>query len=772
MLLIAVFEQYKKVAYAATPKTAIEKTLQNSSGSSTVENVSINSSLGFNVGYNKKQFTSVGYVIGKDNSFKTYDKNDVFEKRDYAIVNLYDARLKSKDNIKTKNYSSAELNISTSILKDFFEKRRSQYGTQFSELDLVEKHYAPKTGGDIQSVDVISKGDTKVNGITYRKVIYKIVNTKLIKTTSTTEAYYLVKDGKPFAITLTTANDRDQEFVASLRGIITNVSYGTNQQSAKYGSSNSASGGKVSKKVSDTALNTPYKLKSDTALKVVAKNQPATVRIGMAYCAKVTLKLTNGQPFTTLDEACNAAIGSGSIISDKGYVSTNGHVVTMKPNDVILYGLLGPIQESGDNTSLVKFLQYMSMNGQAAQVDELIRLIESNDQKAIDKLSAAIDAIPPAQLDTTGSEKYQFAIQLGKAPLRLKVDGVNASYVYIKDQIVSAKLVDKNFNVYDDINTGTFTRSDVAVLKINDKVTGGFPVIKLGSINGLKENDLVTAIGYPYFVDSGTDTKQKYTFPTATQGKVLEIGYDSPGSKRKVVNMTTPIAAGNSGGPAFSKNGLMIGLNTYGQSASEDEFSISSIFRDVADLKQLLDKNNVSATGTSELSKVWSSAIDDFSAGQYVEAQKGFAAVSAKYPSFYLADSFLKTTNEQIEAANKENNLRIMMIVIGIVIVAVVISLILFIRKLIKHNRADPGSYIPNQQTPPITQQFTQAPVSQQPPVVVTPTLQYPPVDSVPTEPIDQTTPVPLPQTPQQDVAGSQQTIEVRIDHNDDKTNA
>lgn len=766
---VVAFEQYKKISHAVSPAPAIQKTLENSSGASGVENVLIKSSLGFSVNYNKKQFTSIGYVISPENSFKTHEGDDLLKERGYAIINLYDTRVKTKDNISKGNFSSADMDITTSILADFFAKRRAEYGAQLSDLDLVEKHFTPKTGGNTESVKIESRDDVEVGGITYRKVVYSIVNSKLIRTKSITEAYYLVRDGKPIAITLRDANDRDQEFVASLRNNIENINYGTEQQSSKYGLSNSDSDGKVSDKVSETGLNTPYSLSSNTALEVVAKNQPATVRVGMIYCTKVTLKLANGSPFMTLEEACNGAIGSGSIISNKGYISTNGHVVTMKPNDVILNALVAPFQKSGDRTQIVKFLEYLRVSGQSAQVEEFIRLIQAQNQEAIEKLLSVIDSIPASQFDTGGSEKYQYAIQLGKKPLKIKTDGATMSNVYSKNEIVSAELVDKNFNIYDDIQAGNFTQSDVAVLKINDSENSDYPIVRLGSINGIKQGDIVTAIGYPGFVDGGVDTKQEYTFPTATQGKVLEVVSDSPGSQRKIVNMTTPIAQGNSGGPAFSSDGTMIGLNTYGEGSLGDSFSVTSTFRDVDDLKKLLEKNKVQASSNSELSQIWSTAIDDFSASRYKKARQGFSTVSNQYPSFYLADSFIKTTDEQIEIASKENTLKIILLAIVIVALAVFVSLILFIKKLRAHNRISPELYSPIQQQMP-NQSYSQNVAPQQPqsgmPSGVAPIPEQPSVEALPQQPAQQT--IPITNVPQKVQSIEQKTVEVVIDHDED----
>lgn len=777
--------QYLSSANPVSPNDALKEALQQDAVKDfNKNNVSINSGLGFGVSYDKRQFVGNAQVIhpnedpSKVRSVMS-ESNEVFKTRDYAIINLYDQRIKNKDNIKRGNFSSSELSIVSTALKpkDFFDKRRATYGKQLSELDLTEKHFSPKPGSTqytTTSVSEIGRSNIKVNGDVYRKVTYQddIVYSKVsLKSKYIYEKYYLVKDGRPFAINVTNVNDKDQEFVASLRASISNIHYGSEQTSSQYGDRNSAVGGKVSSRVSSTNLNTPYRLKSGTAIKVVAKSQPATVRVGMAYCTTITLKLPGGQPFITLPNACNGGIGTGSIISSKGYVSTNGHVTTMKPSDVMLTAI-APV--SGDLGPLKRFIEYLQATGLQAQSDAIINGIENSDPEIVSTVQNVIDSIPPSQI-SANEEKYQFVIQLGKKPIKVSIDGRQYSYKLAKDQIVKAEVVDRNFNIYDDISTGEFTASDVAILKITDKVSGGFPVLKLGSIDSLKKGDLITAIGYPAFVDGGTETRQKYTFPTATQGEVVDIMRDSPTSQRNIVNMTTPIGHGNSGGPAMSTQATMLGLNTYGFGSmstgddGEEGFSVASGFRDVADLKQLLAKNNIKIDGSSSLSNIWSSGIDDFSKANYRTAKEKFAQVKKDYPAFYLSDIFLGASNKQVAIEDKENAAKLAMIFWSIALVIGIVGVALLVWQLKKHNRTGPGPYNPTQQTSPTpAQQYNQPPASPQPPIAA-PTLQYPPADAIPTEPIEQT--IPSPQTPQQDITGSQQTIEVRIDHNDDKTN-
>lgn len=778
--------------YNALEKTTPAQNIQQSLvyDASQDENMELfDSSLGFTIPYNKKQYTAIGYTIKPDLSFQTYKGQDVLKKREYAIANFYDSRINNKDNVKLKKYSSAELDVSTNINNDFFERRKAQYGANLSEIDLVEKFFAPKVDAANEAVEVIRSNKTTIENVEYRHVVYKTTNKKLFKSTSVIEKYYTVQDGKPFAVTLFHADDTDQEFVASLRSLIAAISYGAEQQSSQYGDENSRSSGKVSDRVEDTAVNIPKDLKYKTALEVVAKNQPSTVRIGTVYCVKVQLINTDKSPGDIFDKACNGAIGSGSIISNDGYISTNGHVVTLKPQDVLPMAILIPFFQGKDEKPLRTYLAYLVKNGILRQddVEEVVSAIAKADDDMINQLVTSIATIPNEQLKIE-SDTYKYAIQLGKQPIRLLDNQQEYTFNYKDNEIVEATLVDKNFNINDDINTGVFTASDVAVLKITDSKK--YPIMKIGSINNLKEGDLVTAIGYPAFVDNGLDTKQKYTFPTATQGKVKSIEYDSDDKQRRLVGSNTPIAAGNSGGPAFSQEGQYIGLNTYGVPGckTDDCFGQHSFFRDVNDLKQLVEKNNITLQQNSEISQVWNKGIDDFAQSNFGSAKQQFLAVKQKYPSFYLADSFLKVTDEQLAIERKETTLKIAIgLLIGFFTITV-IGAILLLRKVLHHHKEEAintAQLSPQQtQNPTFTSPTIQQVITQQQPQNSTnlsprpyeQPIQGQPKDNSSNQPdassekmlIQNTSPVtsqPEKTIPNPIVGAS---VEVKIDHNQD----
>jgi len=68
--------------------------------------------------------------------------------------------------------------------------------------------------------------------------------------------------------------------------------------------------------------NVLQQLDKATLVNVIAKNQPAVVRILTVYCADITV--TSGTASLKEKDSCSAGVGSGSIISSDGYIATNG----------------------------------------------------------------------------------------------------------------------------------------------------------------------------------------------------------------------------------------------------------------------------------------------------------------------------------------------------------------------------------------------------------------------------------------------------------------
>ena len=97
---------------------------------------------------------------------------------------------------------------------------------------------------------------------------------------------------------------------------------------------------------------------------------------------------------------------------------------------------------------------------------------------------------------------------------------------------------------------GADPRTDIAVLKIN--AGHPLPYIQLGNSAGVKPGEWVVAMGNPFGLGG-----------TVTAGIVSAISRDiGDGPYDQFIQIDAPINQGNSGGPLFTQDGKVVGMNT------------------------------------------------------------------------------------------------------------------------------------------------------------------------------------------------------------------
>jgi serine protease Do len=97
---------------------------------------------------------------------------------------------------------------------------------------------------------------------------------------------------------------------------------------------------------------------------------------------------------------------------------------------------------------------------------------------------------------------------------------------------------------------GTDPRTDIAVLKVESK--DKLPFIELGDSASVRPGEWVVAMGNPFGLGG-----------TVTAGIVSALGRDiGAGPYDDYIQIDAPINQGNSGGPLFTQDGRVIGINT------------------------------------------------------------------------------------------------------------------------------------------------------------------------------------------------------------------
>jgi S1-C subfamily serine protease len=436
----------------------------------------------------------------------------------------------------------------------------------------------------------------------------------------------------------------------------------------------------------DGTSNIPKDLDPTTLLDVVAKNQPAVVRVVTIYCAD--LRLTHQVYSYTIDDACNGGVGSGSFISSDGYIATNGHVVVVSERSA-LAGSLDTVEKIDTYLDFAVLAGLMTAK-ESASIKTGVR---TSDDTAFSALDSVISGMPIAMIEARNAQTL-YGIQLGNDPMRVELEGDRLAISY-SNTVIPAMLTDSDFDPETatiGLQTGQFTTSDVALLKAD----GSFPYVELGDVGNLSVGDQLTAIGFPALVDNALDTDKWQTVPSITQGRVLDITIDADTNGRKIVGSDVQIAQGSSGGPSFNNAGQQVGLNTYGDFECGDASCFGNAhIRDVADVRALVVKNNITLK-TGGITDTWSIALSDYAAGNYSKALEGLGKVQDQYPANYMVAPLARVAREHVgsttDTSTAFQTTTVIAIVYGILAGAVVIIVVTVVLLIIyfthRHNTA------------------------------------------------------------------------------------
>lgn len=762
---------------------ALQEVLQVQQASENLKTVK--SKLGFAIKYYEPMIFGTGYVLTSPTDSQRVSGADLAgSDNSYSVIALEDKDPEAPTDALDPDFDirTTNLTVSTSALKDFFAKRKQEYGN-LSDIDLTIKHFSPKEVKNKQYT-LEKEEEVTLNGVKYKKRSYSIIDNEFAPTPDGGEIQYItVQNSRPYVFKLRYYSFTAPQKMTLFEDVVKSTAYYPLSNDAQVLGAQTdenavASHGVLADIATDQALpsnsaNIPYSLESRTVLEVVAKNQLAVVRIGAIDCKDFDLLLPDGSVGMTAKDACSAATGTGSFVSEDGYVSTNGHVVK--------HGFALPLQVYMASAASVKnyepfrqYIRYLLSSGIVTQpqMDSLLDAIDAGSSAAISKLLALSELIPKERFKL-GAESNQYAIQLSDEPIKLVQDGTKFSFKY-SNEVVAAKFVDMNYDQYVPLAKRDPKVSDVSILKVDQ---GKYPVARIGSFTNISNGALITSIGFPGFVDGGLETTKERTVPSVTQGTVKAIKNDGA-SPLMLAATSVPGAQGSSGGPNFSEGGLSVGLTTYGGSPNDPEAGVTRFgpgtMRNMADFSDLVAKNNITLDTTSSISETWNQAIDRFAKAHYKAAIPLFEQVKQQYSAQYLVPAFIETAQAKI--ANGEdrtpNNTLFLILVLSLALVVVGIIVIVFI--IVRHNKQAPTSPEASAQPvqpplppppPPLPSQTPSQPILQQQSTpTMEPILAPQPVPTPPTPPTPPPPPPPAPPAPHT-VIEPQPTVELEIPH-------
>jgi serine protease Do len=280
--------------------------------------------------------------------------------------------------------------------------------------------------------------------------------------------------------------------------------------------------------------------------------------------------------------------GSGFFVSDDGFIATNAHVVR-------------EIQE-----------------GEARVKTQL-------DERALVQI---VRAYPEVRDRDDGRELVMAALRAGKIAKKAEVvlpDGTKLPY---------------EIRAY---GAPVGEGQDVAIIKVDAK---NAPNLAIGDSDKVSVQDQVIAIGYPGVADfEGLFDQKSQLEASITDGAVSAIKRTKDGEP--VLQVTTPITHGNSGGPAINIKGEVIGLTTFG---SRDEVQGFNFLVASSTVKKFV-KQARADNQPSDTQKAWRSALEAQWSGDYDQAIVDYEEVMKLFPTHSEAPRLLK----QVRALRKEN---------------------------------------------------------------------------------------------------------------------
>ena len=383
----------------------------------------------------------------------------------------------------------------------------------------------------------------------------------------------------------------------------------------------------------DKLLFTPASAASDAmdSQAISALYAPTVVKIYNAYCMDISIK---GALFAPA--ACAGTSGSGFFVSSDGYIATNGHVATANPKDLVIQNAY-TTAAAGNGKQLVALAEAAGLN-----VNTLNAITDG--KQLLDTIFNAVYAMPDSDFTKSNAVQNLLVGLDSKDPDVAKLLAVTAARQRYTptDDVKAATLAAADYRAYDGIVK--YRDSDVALIKLPGD---NYPVVKLGSLSEVSQGSNLNILGYPVAASNNSIVAQNISEVTLTSGKVSAIK-TANGDSRQLIETTTTIGHGNSGGPVFDDAGHVVGIATYTIDGSGQGDGTFNYVRDIADLQALAAAANITFKTNSSTQLDWQKAITAFDSAHYSKSLKLFSTVRDLYPQHPTIDVFESRAQQNI----------------------------------------------------------------------------------------------------------------------------
>lgn len=542
-----------------------------------------------------------------------------------------------------------------------------------TDLTAIEDEYA------LSGSPAAAKGASSelyMSDALFRRTVWqRTISAGSVKLPTSFVTYTGIVDGSPLILTvhagLTTTTDRADNIAKMVRlsqSTAQNVSYDSDV---------------LRKKAESFQLLDTLMMTSSVSAASSAPTYTGAERISTTYGASV-VKVYNTvagdiavDGTTVIKDYLGSVTGSGFVVSGKGDIATNGHVVVNDVRDITITTALK--QASAGNTQLFQTLLQMS-GATAADFAGITDQTELR-KKIIEKLYQI------------GDGRFKFVNEKTNLLVGLSEDQIDSKELIEQTQkkltykeratIKQAKLVSFDFgSQLLRSATGTFKNSDVALIRIEGL---GYPNVALGSVDAVSQGSRLNIVGFPGIGSNNGLIDKTQTSATLTTGSVSAIKKDT--NKRTLIETDAGIGHGNSGGPAFSDDGQVVGIATYTVDPGQGD-GVLSYVRDISDFTELADKSSVDYKTVSETQVAWNLGIDKFYDAHYKSAIPYFKKAQSLYENHPRAAQMIAVSERRIAEGK---NIDDASIVPGLVMVSTVLLLIaggVIMIMVVRHHKA------------------------------------------------------------------------------------
>jgi hypothetical protein len=297
-----------------------------------------------------------------------------------------------------------------------------------------------------------------------------------------------------------------------------------------------------------------------------------------------------------------------------------------------------------------------------------LRPEQTTQSDVVASLLSKIYDLPESQLRLENKEEVILAA-LGEKPVTIdSQEDIRTLKVNVDDNYIKkARIVDVDYEPKDllTIEQGTelgFSASDVALLKIDIEQA---PFIALANSTELQQNAKISLIGFPDDAENNLISGASLS-PTVTSGTISSIR-TAKGSDSKLFQTDADASQGSSGGPAIDEKNQAFGILTYRFKDANLANAAKSYVRDIADLKALISKNNLTLKTDSQTQQHWEKGLDLFNQSRFSGALNEFKAVYDNYPAHRLVNTYAVQAQQAIREGKdvKDPNYSLLGLVYG-----------------------------------------------------------------------------------------------------------